>query len=81
MAIVNAIIAAGNYIASAVTGGEASSNDKLQKTLDSLKETLLPQYKEERKRKAEKAKELLTKEVAGGPIRVKVVGKDKKHGR
>jgi flagellar motor component MotA len=82
MAVINAIIATGNSIAAAVTGNESSGGDSVNKTLESLKELLLPHWKEEQDRKAIKAKELLRKEVAGGPIRVQVVGKGKKkHGR
>jgi hypothetical protein len=83
MAVTNAIIGVGNHIASAVSGGEAGGSDKLKDTLDMLKGMLLPHYKEEQDRKAERSKKLLAKEVAGGPIQVKIVGKskDKKHGR
>ena len=83
MAVVNAIIGVGNHIASAVSGGEGGGGDKLKDTLDTLKGLLLPHFREEQDRKAAKAKEMLVREVAGGPIQVKVVGKgkDKRHGR
>jgi hypothetical protein len=80
MAVVNAIIGVGNQISSSITKSDYTGNDKLNKVLDTLKEVLLPQYKEEQSRKAAKAKDLLSKEVSGGPIRIKVVGKNR-HGR
>lgn len=81
MAIVNAIICAGNQISAATTGGDSGGSDKLNQTLEALRDLLLPQLKAEKDRKAARAKEILAKEVAGGPIQVQVVGKGKKHGR
>ena len=80
MAVVNAIISVGNHVSAAVTKGDAGGSDALNKTLDTLRELMFPSIKEEQDLKAKKAKELLAKEMAGGPIKVQVVGK-KRHGR
>jgi hypothetical protein len=79
MAIVNAIITAGNKIAAAVTSSEFTGSDSLNKLLDIIKEQMMPQNKEALEERARKIKEMLEKEVAGGPIQVQVVGKGKRN--
>lgn len=71
MAIINAILGAANIIA----GGQGGT-DSVNKPLDALKGLLLPHWNEEKEDRAKKVKEVLEKEMAGGPIKVQVVGKD-----
>ncbi len=75
MCTINAIIGLGNSLASTLSGSGGSGNDSLNKSIDALKELLLPHWKEEKDVRAKKARELLEKEVSGGPIKVQVVGK------
>lgn len=70
--LVNAIMAVGNGIASAVSGTPAESgDDKLKKSLDSLRELLLPEEAQRAERRASKARETLDKEISRGPIKVR----------
>lgn len=73
---------AGNGIVAAISGGGSAPNqDSLSKSLDALKELLLPHWSEDKEKRAKRAQEILKKEVAGGELKVKVVGKDKKQRR
>ncbi|NDC22649.1 MAG: hypothetical protein EBZ49_00740 [Proteobacteria bacterium] len=72
----------GNHISGAVTGSDATGgNDALKKSFDAVKEALLPHWAEESERKAQKVKKTLMEEVNRGPLKIKVVGKDKKSRR
>jgi hypothetical protein len=73
MSVVNAIILVGNNIRAAVVGAEAQGADALNKTIDSLRGLMLPQYAEESERRARKAREMLMKEVTRGPLQIKVL--------
>lgn len=76
--IVNAIINAGDRVASVLSDGGGSGGDALQKSMDVLKSVLLPDLEVEKDSKAERAKAVLSREAAKGEIRFKVVGGDKK---
>lgn len=70
--LVNAIMAVGNGIASAVRGTpNESGDDKLKKSLDALREMLLPEDAQRAERRASKARETLDKEISRGPIKVR----------
>lgn len=75
--MVNAIISVGNSIRSTLANADAPGSDALNKSMDALKELLLPHWAEDKTRRAAEAKKVLEREVAGGPLKVKVVGKDK----
>lgn len=72
LALVNAIIQIGNSIAAASSGGQASSGgaDSLKKTMESLRDLLLPEDKVQKDSQAEKALKVLKDEVAKGALRV-----------
>lgn len=79
MAVCNAIISTGNAVASAVTKSESpQGNDALKKSIDAVQKMLVPHWAEDTDRKAKKAREVLTREVARGPLKIKVLGKDRK---
>lgn len=73
LSIVNAIIQVGNTIAAATSGGQASSGggDSLKKTMESLRDLLLPEDQIEKESQAEKAMKLLQEEVSKGVLLVK----------
>lgn len=79
--IVNAILTVGNLISAAVTGGEFSGSDALNKSLNALNDELLPHNAQERKRKAARAKLILQEEVKKGPLKIKVMANEKKKRR
>ena len=63
VAIINAIIMAANGIISAVSDGESTpNNDKLKNVLNSLKDLLIPQLREDTEKKAAQAKAVLEEE-------------------
>ena len=84
-AIVNAIISVGNHVSAAVSGSESSKSDALNKSLESLKYKLLPQYAEGKEARARDVKKILMEEAARGPLKIRVVdgetGKKKKRRR
>lgn len=80
-AVTNAIISVGNIVAAAITGGESGGLDTFNKSMDTVKDALLPQLKEERDKTAARYKKTLQSEMDKGPIKVKVVGRDKKKKR
>jgi len=57
----------------ALKGGEGGDN--LNKNIDDLKDLLLPQYSEEKERKAKWAKKLLEEEVKKGVIQIQSMSK------
>lgn len=71
--VVNAIINVGNSLSGGSSGGDA-----FQKSFDALKGALLPHWAEQTDRKAGAAKQTLMDEVNKGPLKVKVVGKEKR---
>lgn len=78
MTVVNAILTASNGIRSAVTGGEAPGMDALNKSIDSLKKMLVPQWTEDTERRAQEVREKIMEEVNRGPIQIKPVAREKK---
>lgn len=81
MVIVNAIIGMGNHISAAVSGAGTSGKktlDGLNKSLDILRELLVPEIVENTGKEAERAKALLKKEIEAGPISFRPVGQSKK---
>lgn len=77
--LVNAIIGVGNVIAAAVSGspGNQLGGDKITKSLELLKELLIPEESEKTEKQALEAREKLSKEVAKGPLKVRAVGTGK----
>lgn len=72
LSIVNAIMQVGNVI---VSGGSSDNGrDQLKKTMDTLRDLLLPENIAEKESAAQRALALLDKEVAGGPLKVTVKG-------
>ena len=68
-AVVNAIISVGNAVVSAVTGSAGSSDgDKLKKTMDNLRNLMLPELAEKAERDAGRVKTILEREASQGPI-------------
>jgi len=78
LAIVNAIIHIGNSIAAVVSGGSAGNSDGLKKTLDSLREVLLPEDVQRKESQAERALKVLTEEAAKGPLKVRSMSSSRK---
>lgn len=76
--LVNAIITGCSSVMSAVSGGAATNSDALDKSLDALKELLLPHYAEERERKVQSVRAKLIKETSGAPLKYKIVEQPKK---
>lgn len=72
----------GNNITAAVSKSDAGSGgDALKKSTEVLQKLLVPHWAEDTKDKAKRAREILTKEVSKGPLKIKVLGKDKKRKR
>jgi len=72
LSIVNAIISVGNNIISAISGGSSSGgSDNLKKTLDSLKDLLLPEDESYKKLRDKKVINKLEAELARGPFKVR----------
>jgi len=79
MAVCNAIITTGSNIAAAVTKSDmGGSGDALKKSIDALQKMLVPHWAEETDKRAKAAREKLVKEVSRGPLKIKVLGRDKK---
>jgi hypothetical protein len=82
LAIVNAIISVGNHVVAAITQspGDAKGGDSVTKTLEALKEMLLPEDKERTESKAQRARRVLEEEATKGPIKFRTMdyGKPKK---
>ena len=76
--IVNAIITGCRSVMAAIGGGAASNSDVLDKSLDGLKEMLLPHYAEERERKVKSIRARLIKETSCAPLKVKIIEQPKK---
>lgn len=68
----------GNSLISVMTqSNSTSSSDNLNKVLETLKDTMLPQYAEATKKKALEVREKILKESVSGPIKIQVMGRDK----
>lgn len=80
LTLVNAIIQVGNTIAAATSGGQSSSggSDGLKKTMESLRDLLLPEDQVEKESQAEKAMKLLQEEVTKGSLVVKPKAESRK---
>ena len=76
LSIVNAIISVGNSLISALSGGSSttSNGDNLKKSLESLKELLLPEDVTEKSRREKRVMDILEAEVASGPLSVRKMG-------
>jgi hypothetical protein len=82
MTIVNAIITVGNGIRAALSkSADTPSSDALNKSVDALKEALLPHWAEETDKRAQEARAKLLEEMNRGPLKVQVMGKEKKSKR
>lgn len=82
MTVVNAIMVVGNAIRSTIAGsGETPSSDALDKSLEALKEALLPHWSEDTKKRSAEAMKKLKQEMDGGPLKVQVMAKPKRGGR
>lgn len=81
MAVVNAILQGANRIQAGMTGQDAPNGDALRKTLDQVKDMLLPHYAEDTEERATEAKKVLAREVSQGPLKYTVVGGDSKRRR
>lgn len=77
LAIINAIMSVGNSLISTMTGANSTSSDNLTKTLEALKETMLPHYGEATKKKALEVRERIIRESSTGPLKIQVMGRDK----
>lgn len=73
LTIVNAIIAVGN-----AAQGSGEAGKAFKKSLDDLREALIPGEKEKGKRHVEKIKQVLEREAAGGSFKVKPMKADKR---
>lgn len=73
--MVNAIIGIGNNIAAAVTGSPNNQlgGDKLTKSLELLRDLLVPEEGEQKEEKAKSAREKLEREIAKGPLKVRPI--------
>ena len=79
MTVVNAIITVGNGIRATVAqSSDSPSSDTLNKSIDALKEALLPHWAEDNDKRAEEAKARLMEEMNRGPLKVQVMSKSKK---
>lgn len=78
MSVCNAILSAGNQVTAAVNKGESPGNDALKKSLDAVQKLLVPHWAEDTDRRAKKVRETLVEEVSRGPLKIKVLGKDRK---
>ena len=78
LCLVNAIIVARNGIIAAVAHAEPSASDALDKSLRSLRELLFPKDQGKVDRIAQKAQELLAKEMANGPLIAQAIRTEKK---
>lgn len=70
LVIVKAILQAANIIAAASAGGEAPSNNDIQKVLGAYKTLLMPEFRDEQEKRAEKVKEIMEKENEIGSFQV-----------
>ena len=67
-------------IRSAMSGDSSSGGDSINKTIDTLKNMLLPHLKEDTDKKAEKYKKILEKEHNKGALKVKVMEQKTRRG-
>lgn len=81
MAICNAIMTGSQAVMSQIAGGQNVNTDAMKKSIDALQRLLLPHWAEDTKKKAEKARQTLMREVARGPLKVKVVSRGSKKRR
>jgi nucleoid-associated protein YgaU len=74
---------AGNRIVAAVSQSPSNqlNGDVVKKSIKALQELLLPEEAERTAQQADKAKEILAKEMAGGPIRFRPQSQSKPKGR
>lgn len=78
MTVCNAIISVGNNIVAAVSKGESQGGDALKKSIEALQKSLVPHWSEDSDKKAKIARQKLMAEVQRGPLKIKVLSKDKK---
>lgn len=71
--IVNTIIEVGNRIAAAVTNNQHNGSNTLKELLDTYKELLIPEFSEEKDRKAKRFKEIMERENSSGPFQVEAM--------
>lgn len=74
LSIVNAIISVGNGLIAAQSGGSSptsNNGDNLKKSLESLRDLLLPEDKTEKVRRDKRVIDILAAEAAKGPIQVR----------
>jgi hypothetical protein len=75
LTMVNAIVETGNRIVAAITQSPSNqlSGDNVKKSMEALKDLLLPEDNERKKRQAAKARKRLVEEVQQGPIKFKAM--------
>ena len=79
LAVVNAIVEVGNRIVSAVTQSPGQSGEgSLKKTIEALKDVLIPDNHEDRDQKALEARKKLEDEIRKGPIKFRAITHTKK---
>ncbi len=79
LTIVNAIIMASSTIQASLTQGSSGDSGKaFKKSLDQLREALIPGEKGRTKKRVGEIKKILEREAAGGAIKVKPMATDKK---
>ena len=71
LSIVNAIISVGNGLISTMSGSAAGNNNNLKKSLETLKDTLLPEDVTQKKKRDRRIIDVLTAEAAQGPLMVR----------
>lgn len=83
LCLVNAIMDVGNRIVAAVSQSPSNqlNGDVVKKSVEALQKLLLPEEAERTAKKAEKAKDILAREMAGGPIRFRPQNQSGKRGR
>jgi hypothetical protein len=76
--IVKSILHAANIISAATTGGNAPASNDLQELLGTLKGIMMPEYREEQAKKAEKVKEIMERESKIGSFQVQAMNRTRK---
>lgn len=80
--IVESVVYAGNLIASTMSNSDNSPGpDKINDLLDDLRSLLMPEFKEDKERRAKKFKRLMEQEVSQGPFKVEGMSYGKKRKR
>ncbi len=79
LAVVNAIVEVGNRIVSAINQSPGQSGEgSLKKTVEALKDVLLPENGEDREKESLKARKKLEDEIKKGPIKFRALTQPKK---